>query len=67
MRGATRSGGLCRGSRSLPEVPQVGVFDTAFHQTMPAKAYMYALPYEDYEKYGIRRYGFHGTLPFPDP
>lgn len=45
----------------LPEVPQVGVFDTAFHQTMPAKAYMYALPYEDYEKYGIRRYGFHGT------
>ncbi len=45
----------------LPEVPQVGVFDTAFHQTMPAKAYMYALPYEDYEKYGVRRYGFHGT------
>lgn len=45
----------------LPEIPQVGVFDTAFHQTMPAKAYMYALPYEDYEKYGIRRYGFHGT------
>lgn len=45
----------------LPEVPQVAVFDTAFHQTMPAKAYMYALPYEDYEKYGIRRYGFHGT------
>lgn len=45
----------------MPEVPQVAVFDTAFHQTMPAKAYMYALPYEDYEKYGIRRYGFHGT------
>ena len=45
----------------MPGVPQVGVFDTAFHQTMPAKAYMYALPYEDYEKYGIRRYGFHGT------
>lgn len=45
----------------LPKVPQVAVFDTAFHQTMPAKAYMYALPYEDYEKYGIRRYGFHGT------
>lgn len=45
----------------LPGRPQVGVFDTAFHQTMPAKAYMYALPYEDYEKYGIRRYGFHGT------
>ena len=45
----------------LPEVPQVAVFDTAFHQTMPPKAYMYALPYEDYEKYGVRRYGFHGT------
>ena len=45
----------------LPNVPQVGVFDTAFHQTMPAHAYMYALPYDDYEKYGVRRYGFHGT------
>ncbi len=45
----------------LPGVPQVGVFDTAFHQTMPAHAYMYALPYETYEKYGVRRYGFHGT------
>ncbi|MDE6381679.1 MAG: acetate kinase, partial [Muribaculaceae bacterium] len=45
----------------LPGVPQVGVFDTAFHQTMPAEAYMYALPYEAYEKYGVRRYGFHGT------
>lgn len=45
----------------MPGKPQVGVFDTAFHQTMPAKAYMYALPYGDYEKYGIRRYGFHGT------
>ena len=45
----------------LPDVPQVGVFDTAFHQTMPAKAYMYALPYKAYEKYGVRRYGFHGT------
>ena len=45
----------------LPDVPQVAVFDTAFHQTMPAKAFMYALPYEDYEKYGVRRYGFHGT------
>lgn len=45
----------------LPDTPQVGVFDTAFHQTMPPEAYMYALPYEDYEKYGIRRYGFHGT------
>lgn len=48
-------------SEALPEVPQVGVFDTAFHQTMPSYAYMYALPYEYYEKYGIRRYGFHGT------
>ena len=48
-------------SAVLPEVPQVGVFDTAFHQTMPAYAYMYGLPYEYYEKYGIRRYGFHGT------
>lgn len=45
----------------IPGVPQVGVFDTAFHQTMPAKAFMYALPYEDYEKFGVRRYGFHGT------
>lgn len=44
-----------------PNVPQVFVFDTAFHSTMPPKAYMYALPYEYYEKYGIRRYGFHGT------
>lgn len=45
----------------MGDVPQVGVFDTAFHQTMPAKAYMYGLPYSLYEKYGIRRYGFHGT------
>lgn len=45
----------------MPGLPQVGVFDTAFHQTMPAKAYMYAIPYELYEKYGVRRYGFHGT------
>lgn len=45
----------------LPEIPQVGVFDTAFHQTMPDYAYMYALPYELYSKYGVRRYGFHGT------
>ncbi len=48
-------------SAVLPSVPQVGVFDTAFHHSMPAYAYMYALPYEYYEKYGIRRYGFHGT------
>ena len=46
---------------TLPNVPQVAVFDTAFHQTMPDYAYMYAIPYELYEKYGIRRYGFHGT------
>ena len=45
----------------LPEVPMVGVFDTAFHQTMPKSSYLYALPYELYEKYKIRRYGFHGT------
>ncbi len=45
----------------LPDVPQVGVFDTAFHQTMPKHAYLYALPYRLYEKYKIRRYGFHGT------
>ncbi len=48
-------------SSLMPDVPQVAVFDTAFHQTMPAHAYMYALPYEAYEKYGVRRYGFHGT------
>ena len=48
-------------SEIMPDVPQVGVFDTAFHQTMPARAYMYALPYEVYEKYGVRRYGYHGT------
>ena len=45
----------------LPEIPQVGVFDTAFHQTMPDYAYMYALPYELYKDFGVRRYGFHGT------
>lgn len=45
----------------MPNVPMVGVFDTAFHQTMPEKAYMYGLPYEYYKKYKIRRYGFHGT------
>lgn len=45
----------------MPDVPQVGVFDTAFHQTMPAKSYMYALPYKYYKEDGVRRYGFHGT------
>jgi len=46
---------------ALPGVPNVGVFDTAFHQTMPQESYIYAIPYELYEEYGIRRYGFHGT------
>ena len=45
----------------MPNVPMVAVFDTAFHQTMPEKAYLYGLPYEYYEKYKVRRYGFHGT------
>lgn len=45
----------------MPDVPMVAVFDTAFHQTMPEKAYLYGLPYEYYEKYKVRRYGFHGT------
>lgn len=48
-------------SSLLPSVPQVGVFDTAFHQTMPKHAYMYAIPFSLYKKYGVRRYGFHGT------
>lgn len=48
-------------SALLPAVPQVAVFDTAFHQTMPDYAYMYGVPYEAYQKYGVRRYGFHGT------
>ena len=45
----------------LPDIPQVGVFDTAFHQSMPEYSYMYAIPYSLYKKYGLRRYGFHGT------
>lgn len=48
-------------NKLLPHISQVAVFDTAFHQTMPDNAYMYALPYEYYTKYGVRRYGFHGT------
>ncbi len=48
-------------SSVMPKIPQVAVFDTAFHQTMPEHAYMYALPYSLYTKYGVRRYGFHGT------
>ena len=47
--------------KAMPGVPNVGVFDTQFHQTMPKEAYLYAIPYEYYEKYGIRKYGFHGT------
>ncbi|MCQ4936808.1 MULTISPECIES: acetate/propionate family kinase [Anaerotignum] len=53
--------GIAACERIMPGVPQVGVFDTAFHQTMPERAYLYAIPYEYYEKYKIRRYGFHGT------
>ena len=48
-------------SELMPDVPQVAVFDTAFHQTMAEEAFLYAIPYEYYERYGIRRYGFHGT------
>ena len=47
--------------KEMPNVPMVGVFDTAFHQTMPKENYLYPIPYEYYEKYGIRKYGFHGT------
>ncbi len=53
--------GIQASQDSMPGVPQVGVFDTAFHQTMPKKSYLYGIPYEYYEKYSIRRYGFHGT------
>ena len=53
--------GIAACEKCMPGVPMVGVFDTAFHQTMPEEAYMYALPYEYYEKYKVRRYGFHGT------
>ena len=49
----------CR--KLMPQTPMVAVFDTAFHQTMPEEAYMYGLPYEYYQKYKVRRYGFHGT------
>jgi acetate kinase len=49
----------CR--QEMPDIPMIGVFDTAFHQTMPPKAFIYALPYEMYKKHGIRKYGFHGT------
>ena len=53
--------GIYAVQKLLPEVPQVAVFDTAFHQTMPDYAYLYPIPYKYFEKYGIRRYGFHGT------
>jgi len=53
--------GIRASMRELPDTPQVACFDTAFHNTIPKVAYTYALPYELYEKYGIRRYGFHGT------
>jgi len=53
--------GIFSMKKLLPEVPQVAVFDTSFHQTMPAYSYMYAIPYEYYEKFKVRRYGFHGT------
>ena len=53
--------GIAACQELMPETPMVGVFDTAFHQTMPPQSYIYAIPYEYYEKYGIRRYGFHGT------
>ncbi len=47
--------------KNMPNTPMIGVFDTAFHQTMPKESFIYALPYEYYEKYGVRKYGFHGT------
>jgi len=53
--------GITAAMKTFPGVTQVAVFDTAFHQTMPQEAYMYALPYALYQRYGIRRYGFHGT------
>lgn len=53
--------GIAACQKLMPETPMVGVFDTAFHQTMPKEAYLYGLPYDYYEKYQVRRYGFHGT------
>src|SRR5690606_6538945 len=53
--------GIREFQKALPSVPAVAVFDTAFHQTMPESSFLYPLPYEYYEKYGIRKYGFHGT------
>ena len=53
--------GIAACQELMPNTPMVGVFDTAFHQTMPPESYIYAIPYEYYQKHGIRRYGFHGT------
>jgi len=53
--------GIYACQKIMPEIPMVAVFDTAFHQSMPPEAYLYGLPYEEYENYGLRRYGFHGT------
>jgi len=53
--------GIEAAQANLPDVPHIAIFDTAFHQTMPESAYMYPVPYEWYEKHGVRRYGFHGT------
>ena len=53
--------GIEAAKKVFGDIPNVAVFDTAFHSTMPPKAFMYAIPYEYYEKYGVRRYGFHGT------
>ena len=53
--------GIAACQELMPDTPMIAVFDTAFHQTMPPESYIYAIPYEYYEKYGIRRYGFHGT------
>ena len=53
--------GIAAMKEVLPGIPMAAVFDTSFHSTMPPEAYLYAVPYEYYEKYRIRRYGFHGT------
>ena len=53
--------GIKEFQKALPSVPEIAVFDTAFHQTMPESSFLYSLPYEYYEKYGIRKYGFHGS------
>ena len=60
LHSAPNLAGIEAARRQLPEVPQMAIFDTAFHQTMPEAAYLYPLPYEWYQKHGVRRYGFHG-------